>query len=77
MTGQNQGHGTSHSLQIGKNQEDNSPDADNSYQFSNISFIDDISIFVETPDGMQTLLDVVQGFTTWCGMEIKVTKKKS
>ena len=29
-------------------------------------------IFAETPEGMQTLLDVVQEFTTWCGMEINV-----
>jgi len=27
-----------------------------------------------TPEGMQTLLDVVQEFTTWCGMEINVNK---
>ena len=27
-----------------------------------------------TPEGMQTLLDVVQEFTTWCGMEINVIK---
>ena len=28
-----------------------------------------ILIFAEIPDGMQTLLDVLQEFTTWCGME--------
>jgi len=27
-------------------------------KFNNIGFIDDISILAETPDGMQTLLDV-------------------
>jgi len=59
-------------LQIGKNQEDSSQDADHSYQFNNIGFIDEFSIFAETPNEMQTLLDVVQDFTTWCGMEIKV-----
>ena len=32
----------------------------------NIGFIDDISIFDETPEGMQTLLDVVQEFTAMC-----------
>ena len=44
------------------------------YQFNNIGFIDDISIFAETQEGMQTLLDVVQEFTTWCSMEINVQK---
>jgi len=66
-----------HGLQIGKNQDDSSQDADNGYQFNNIGFIDDIirvSIFAETPGGMQTLLDVMQEFTTWCGMEINVKK---
>jgi len=59
-------------LQIGKNQEDSSQDSDYGYQFNNISFIDNISIFAETLEGMQTLLDVVQEFTTWCGMEINI-----
>jgi len=61
-TGQNQG--ISHGLQIGKNQEDSSQDADYGYQFNNIGFIDDILIFAEAPEGMQTLLDVLQKFTT-------------
>jgi len=56
-------------LQIDKNQEDSSQDADHGYQFNNIGFIDDIPIYAE---GMQTLLDVVQKFTTWRGMEINV-----
>ena len=47
-TGQNQG--ISHGLQIGKNQDDSSQDADHDYQFNDIGFIDDISIFAETPD---------------------------
>ena len=71
-TGQNQG--ISHGLQIGKDQDDSSQDADHGYQFNNIGFIDDISIFAETPEGMQTLLNVVQTFTTWCSMEINVMK---
>ena len=71
-TGQN--HGISHGLQIGKDQNDSSQDADHGYQFNNIGFIDDISIFAETPKGMQSLLDVVQESTTWCGMEINVRK---
>ena len=53
---------------------DSSQDADHGYQFNNIGFIDDISIFAETPEGMQTLLDVVQEFTTWCGIEINLEK---
>ena len=71
-TGQNQG--ISHSLQIVKDQDDSSQDTDHGYQLNNIGFIDDISIFAETPEGMQTLLDVVQEFTIWCGMEINVKK---
>ena len=63
-TGQNQG--ISHGLQICKDQDDSSQDADHGYQFHNLGFIDDISIFAETLEGMQTLLDVVQEFTTWC-----------
>ena len=69
-TGQNQG--ISHGLQISKNQEDSSEDTDHGYQFNNLGFIDVISIFAETPQGMQTLLDVVQKFTTWCDTEINV-----
>jgi len=72
-TGQNQG--ISHGLQIGKDdQDDSSQDADHGYQLNTIGFLDDISIFAETPEGMQTLLDVVREFTTWCGMEINVKK---
>jgi len=73
-TGQNQG--ISHSLQVGKDQDYSSQDAypGHGYQSNNISFIHNISIFAETPKGMQTLLDVVQEFTTWYGMEINVKK---
>jgi len=28
--------------------------------------------FVQTPEGMQNLFEVLQEFTTWCGVEIKV-----
>jgi len=69
-TGQNQG--ISHGLQIRKNQEDSNQDAD--HGLNDICFIDDVSIFAETTEGMQTLLDVVQEFTTCCGMEINVEK---
>ena len=61
-------------MQIGKDPDDSSQDADHGYQFNKISLIDDISIIAETPIGMQTLLDVVQEFTTWCGVEINVKK---
>jgi len=71
-TGQNQG--IRHGLRIGKDQDDSSQDADHGYQFNNIGFIDNISIFAETPEGTQTLLDVMQEFTTWCGIEINVKK---
>jgi len=46
-------------LQIGKDQDDSSQDADHGYQFDIIGFSDNFSIFAETPEGMQTLLDVV------------------
>jgi len=57
VTGQNQG--ISHGLQIGKDEDDSSQDTDHRYKFNNIGFIDNISIFAETPKGMQTLPDVV------------------
>jgi len=63
-----------HGLQIGKDQKgDNQRDA-NCYQFNKIGFIGDISIFADTPEGMQKLLNVVQEFTAWCGMQISVKK---
>jgi len=71
-TGQNQG--ISHSLQIGKDEEDSNQDANHGYQFKNINFIDDIRIFAETPEGIITLLNMVQEFKTWCEMEINVKK---
>ena len=64
VTEQNQG--ISHVLKIGKNQEDSSQDANHGFQFNKIGFIDDFSIFAETPEGMQTLLDLVQEFTARC-----------
>jgi len=68
--------GISHGLQIGKDVDDSSQtqDADYGYQFNNVGFFDDISIFAETPEGTQTLLNVVQKFTTLCVMEINVKK---
>jgi len=38
-----------------QDQHDSSQDADHGYQFNDIGFIDDISIFAETPEGMQTV----------------------
>jgi len=64
-------------LQIGKDKDDRSQEADHGYECNRIGLIDDILIFAETPEGMQTLLDVVQEFTTWCGMEINVKKNCS
>ena len=57
-----------------KNQKGDNQRDENSYQFNNIGFIDDISVFADTPEGMQTLLKVVQEFTTWFGMQINVKK---
>ena len=71
-TGQNEDIG--HGLQIGKDQKEDNQRDENGYQFNNIGFIDDISIFADTPEGMQKLLNVVQEFTAWCGMQINVKK---
>ena len=73
VTGQNED--ISHGLQIGKDQKGDNQRDENGYQSNNIGFIDDISIFADTPEGMQKLLNVVQEFTAWCGMQINVKKK--
>ena len=70
VTGQNED--ISHGLQIGKDQKGDNQRDENGYQF-----IDDISIFADTPEGMQKLLNVVQEFTAWCGMQINVKKTYS
>jgi len=72
VTGQNKD--ISHGLQIGKDQKGDNQRDENGYQFNNIGFIDDISIFADTPEGMQKLLNVVQEFTAWCEMQINVKK---
>jgi len=72
VTGQNED--ISHGLQIGKDQKGDHQRDGNGYQFNNIGFIDDISICADTPQGMQKLLSVVQGFTAWYGMQIHVKK---
>ena len=64
----------SHGLQIGKDQTGDNQRDENGYQFNDIGFIDDISIFADTPEGMQKLPNVVQEFTAWCGMQINVKK---
>jgi len=64
----------SHGQQIGKDQKGDHKRDENGYQFNNTGFIDDISIFADTPEGMQNLLNVVQEFTAWCGMQINVKK---
>jgi len=64
----------SHRLQIGKDQKGDNQRDEDGYQFNNIGFIDDISIFADTPEGMQKLLNVVQELTAWFGMQINVKK---
>jgi len=73
LTATRQNQVISHGLQIGKDQDDSSQDSDHGYQFNNIGFIDDISIFVETPEGMQTLLDRGAGVhnMVWHGDQCK------
>jgi len=61
VTGQNED--ISHGLQIGKDLKGDNQRDENGYQFNNIGFIDDISIFADTPEGMQKPLNVVQKFT--------------
>ena len=63
-------------LQIGKDQKGDNQRDENGYQFNNIGFIDDVSIFADTPEGMQKLLNVVQELTAWCGMQIDNDKKR-
>jgi len=72
VTGQNAD--ISHGLQIGKDQKGDNQQDENGYQFNNIGFINDISIFADTPEGMQKLPNVVQEFMAWCGMQINVKK---
>ena len=72
VTGQFEG--ISPGLQIGKDQKGDNKRDENGYQFNNIRFIDNISIFADSPEGMQKLLNVVQEFTAWCGMQIHVKK---
>ena len=60
----------SHGLQIDEDQD--SRDADHGYQFNDIGLIDDISIFADTPEGMQKLLHVVQKIKEWCGSPFPV-----
>jgi len=71
-TGQNED--ISHGLQINKDQKRDNQRDENGYQFNHIEFIDDISIFADTPEGMQKVLNVVQEFTAWCGMHINLKK---
>jgi len=65
-------------VRLGDNQRD-----DNGYQYNNIEFIDDISIFADAPEGMQKLLNVVQEFmamawnTNQCGENVFVCKRSS
>ena len=72
VTGQNED--ISYGLQIGKDQKGDNQRDENGYQFDNIGFIDDISIFADTPEGMHKLVNVVQEFTAWCGVQINVKK---
>jgi len=58
VTGQNED--ISHGLQIGKYQKGDNQRDENGYHFNNIGSIDDISIFADTPEGMQKLLNVVR-----------------
>jgi len=72
FTGQNEN--ISHGRQIGKDQKGDNQQDENGYQFNNIGCIDDITIFADTLEGMQKLLNVVQESTAWCGMQINVKK---
>ena len=47
----------------------------NDCQINDIGFINNLSIFADTLEGMQNLLNVVQEFRAWCGRQINVKKK--
>jgi len=57
VTGQNEN--ISYGLQIGKDQKGDNQRDGSGYQFNNIGFIDNISIFAGTPESKQKLLNVV------------------
>jgi len=72
VTGQNED--ISHGPQISKDQKEDNQRDENGDQFNNIGFIDDVSIFADTSEGMQKLLNIVQEFTAWCGMQTNAKK---
>jgi len=72
VTGQNAD--ISHGLQIGRDQKGDNQRDENGYQFNNIGFIDDISIFADTPEDMQKLLNVVKNLRP--GVECKSMWRK-
>ena len=74
VTGQNED--INHRLQVGGDQKGDNQRDENGCQFNNIGFIDDISIFADTPEGMQKLLNVVQELTAWCGVQINVNSER-
>jgi len=57
VTGQNED--ISQGLQIDKDQKGDNQRDENGYQFNTIRFIHDISIFADTPEGIQKLVNVV------------------
>jgi len=61
VTGQNEE--ISQGLQICKDQKRDNQRDENGYQFNNVGLIDDVSIFADTTEAMQKLLNVVQEFT--------------
>jgi len=61
VTGQNEE--ISQGLQICKDQKRDNQRDENGYQFNNVGLIDDVSIFADTTEAMQMLLNVVQEFT--------------
>jgi len=74
VTGQNED--INHGLQVGGDQKGDNQRDENGCQFNNIGFIEDISIFADTPEGMQKLLNVVQELTAWCGVQINVNSER-
>ena len=65
----------SHGLQISKDQKRDNQRDENGYQFNNVGFIDDISIFADTPEGMQKLLNAgCTGIYGLVGKQINMKK---
>ena len=42
--------------------------------FNNMAFVDDLSIFAQSPEKMQKLMNVIDKFEEWCGLKVNIKK---